>query len=123
MKDAQKQCNRTGEVAKTLGHREHWLAACCAWLLVLLFTQQRSLGSECAQKMALGCIANGREAQQIDVTQQMEYTEQITALLRPFSDQFEGCWPLTSKLLLPCKEHRQVVRRLSKGSALPCLKP
>lgn len=47
----------------------------------------------------------GEEAQQIDVTQQIEYTEQIIALIRPFAEWFEERWPLASELLLTCKEH------------------
>lgn len=47
----------------------------------------------------------GEEAQQIDVTQQIEYTEQIIALIRPFAEWFEERWPLASELLLTYKEH------------------
>lgn len=55
----------------------------------------------------------GEETQQMDVTQQIEYTEQITTLIRPFTDWFEGRWPLASELLLTCKEPRRTARTLS----------
>lgn len=65
------------------------------------------------RKLHLHVFLMGEETQQIDVTQQIEYAEQITALIRPFADRFEEPWPLASELLLTCKDHRQTRRALS----------
>lgn len=59
------------------------------------------------RKWHLHVFLIGEETPQIDVTQQIEYTEQIPALIRPFADRFEERWPLASELLLTRKEHRQ----------------
>lgn len=72
--------------------------------LVFLFTQQNSLKRvNMFRERHLHVFLMGEETQQIDVTQQIEYTAQITALIRPFAGWFEECWPLASELLLTCK--------------------